>query len=196
MLLVSLLVVATLHVVVTAPIPVGDGHRIGDVWHFDGRIDRIDRADADAAQSAAVVWVRLSKDQPIRVVVALMPMDMSVGDDVHVQGVRGEQYSAAARDGQIHQYFVVDDGVLSAANSVAGSWAWTVVVLPVLLGVCLLAALNIGRYQRRPRILQGGADMGDSADWQPLEYLESGDLPVDPIEALAELARRTDEDHT
>jgi hypothetical protein len=38
--------------------------------------------------------------------------------------------------------------------------------------------------------------MGDSADWQPLEYLESGDLPVDPIEALAELARRTDEDHT
>lgn len=196
MLLVSLLVVATLHAVVAAPAPIGDGHRIGDSWHFDGRIDRIDRAAADVAQPAAVVWVRLSEDQPIRVVVAVMPMDMSVGDDVHVQGVRGEQYTAAARDGQIHQYFVVDGGVLSPANSVAGSWAWAVVVLPVLLGVCLLVALNVGRHQRRHRILRGGADMGDSADWQPLEHLESGDLPADPIEALVELARRTDEDHT
>ena len=68
--------------------------------------------------------------------------------------------------------------------------------LPLLLGACLFVALNIGRQQRRTRIQRGMADEGVAPDWRSLEGMESSDLPSDPVEALAELARRTDEDHT
>ena len=61
--------VATLHVAVTPSDAGGDSHRIGESWQFDGRIDQIDRASGDSNQSAAVVWIRLANNQPVRVVV-------------------------------------------------------------------------------------------------------------------------------
>ena len=196
MLLVSLLVVATLHVAVT-PVDVGgDGHLIGEPWQFDGRIDQIDRASGDSNQSAAVVWIRLDNNQPVRVVVPTTSIEKRVGDVVRIHGVRGEDHIAAARDGTMHRYLAVYDGVLSLPENVPTSWSWSVVALPLLLGACLFVALNIGRQQRRTRIQRGMADEDVSPDWRSLEGMESSDLPSDPVEALAELARRTDEDHT
>ncbi len=196
MLLVSLLVVATLHVAVTPSDAGGDGHRSGESWQFEGRIDQIDRVSGDSNQSTAVVWIRLTNNQPVRVVVPTMSIEKRVGDVVRVHGVRGEDHIAAARDGTMHRYLAAYDGVLSLPENVPNSWSWSVVALPLLLGACLFVALNIGRQQRRTRIQRGMADEGVAPDWRSLEGMESSDLPSDPVEALAELARRTDEDHT
>ncbi|MDP6986845.1 MAG: hypothetical protein QGG74_02260 [Phycisphaerales bacterium] len=162
---------------------------VGGAIVVEGRIEQIDPGRSGPSD----IWIRGVDDRPI-LVRGGEEDSAIVGDWVRAEGTRGEDRIQRARDGQRHRYTLVQASGPLARLAPSAMSAWLTMILIGLLGVFLVLAIVFGRAQLRPRParLRTGRDDLETA-WSSVE--PSG-LPADPVDALAELSRRADEEQT
>ena len=162
---------------------------IGEPITVEGRIDQI---DDEGPSGPSGMWMRVGYDRAVLVRGGGRLGDFVVGERVRAEGTRGEDHVHVARDGRIRRYSVVLATEPIVRLQGAGIPMWIPATLAGLLAVFLVLALVLGRLQARPRPRRSGAAVADvDAAWSALD---PGDLPTDPIDALAELARRADDE--
>jgi hypothetical protein len=161
---------------------------VGEPIAVEGRIDQIDRGTAPSAG----VWLRMADDQAVVVRGSGGATTLAIGTRMRAEGTRGEDLVQVARDGRTRHYPVVlATGPLLAMPETSIKM-WMPALLGGLLVVFLVLAILFGRRPPRRRSAGARGRLDDlDAHWSTLD---PGDLPADPIDALAEMARRADEE--
>ena len=161
---------------------------IGEPMSVEGRIEQIDQEQSGFRD----IWIRAAGDQLVLVRGHEQVEECIVGDRVHAACTRGEDSVQIARDGRTRRYtFLQAEGPLLRMSS-APFPVWMLALLAGLLAVFLMLAIMFGRRPIRPRPARVmGVENELEADWLAVE---PSDLPADPADALAELARRADEE--
>ncbi len=152
--------------------------QVGDVWEIQGRITHHDhdpRGD--------LVWIETMDG---RMVSARRMQDGGLppeGALVQVAGIRGEDASRSATTGEP----LLIPSIQGEFTVVPADGGGLTPLLLVGLGGLLLIIVAMG--WRRGRASSLRRCHADGIDWSDLDET---DLPDDPVEALAEMARRTD----
>ena len=152
----------------------------GESWAISGQVEQI-----DLMPEGSQVWVRPMGESPVLVVLQ-DGTSTPVGSQIIVKGTRGDDQVREARDGRSRPYRLLYAEAPLEVVKAGVTRDWLSLLLMAL--VLMLVPFTILLSRRSGRKVYRSVELA-SDDWAPLEPT---DLPEDPVEALAELARRAD----
>ena len=155
------------------------------LYQLQGRVDQTDPLDHGGTH----VWIRPADAPPVRVLLDSSLGVPQLGDHITVQVQWDDPVADRARDGVVRTWRAATGTgwrtvrAMAQTSNVATLGA-LIVILALTFGAVLLLSR---RHQRRTRSM---GSKPPKPDWP----MKPADLPEDPAEALAELARRADEE--